>query len=101
MSDTRTGPQVQKLVDAIGEDMAEAVGHLAKGADMIRQLEGATKGVNGLAAFLKAQHNALSKMIADMEEEAASVGKKMLPPRLEITERVSDEQAAKVREAMA
>lgn len=100
MSDTRTGPAVQKLVDFIQEDLSEAAGHLQQGLDMVRALEGETRGVNGLSAFLKSQGNALEKMVSDMAEEAQSVAKKMLGSnRTEVVTVVNPELAEEVATA--
>lgn len=100
MPETRTGPLVQKLVDGLQEDMEEAVGHLDRGLTMLRALEGETKGVNGLSAFLKAQAQQLDKMISDTREEAEAVAKKMLGTgKPEIVERVNQEKVAELHAA--
>jgi len=100
MTDTRTGPLVGKLVTAVQEDLAEIVGYLGEAREIIGQLEGQTKGVNGPAAFLKGQGLALDKMMSDLTDEAEEVAKKLLGgARVEITHRVNDDHAAAVRAA--
>lgn len=101
MSDTRTGPLVQKLVDALQEDIGEVVGYLQKGRDHMKLLEGETKGVNGMSAFLKSQGLALEKMIADLNEEAEGAEKKMLGAKLEITTSVDKAHVERVAKAKA
>ncbi len=99
MSDTRAGPQVQKLVDAIKEDIGEIVGHLTRAEETMQDLEVAAKGVNGLSAFLKAQRNAVLKMVGDLNAEGADVERKMLPSKEPITSSVNEKLAAEVRAA--
>lgn len=102
MSDTRTGPLVQKLVDGVQEDMEEAIGHLEKGLAVIRALEGHTKGVNGLSAFLKAKGTALEQVISDTREESEAVARKMLGAGApEIVQTVNGEKVAEVAAAKA
>lgn len=99
-AEIRTAPQVQKLVDAIKDDIAEAVEHLQRGSEVVRKLEGATKGVNGLSAFLKAQGNTLVKMVEDMASEAADVERKMLGTGKEpIVSTVNEQLSEKVKHA--
>jgi len=102
MSDTRTGPLVGKLSSAVQEDISEIVGHLLKAREQMGELEGQTKGINGLSAFLKAQGTALDKMMGDLEDEAADVEKKLLGgARVEITHQVNAEHAERVKAAKA
>ena len=101
MSDTRTGPLVGKLVTAVQEDVAEIAGHLEKAREHMGQLEGQTKGINGLSAFLRSQGLALDKMVTDFREEAAGVEKKMLGSPIEITHNVDETHAARVKAAKA
>jgi hypothetical protein len=90
---------VGKLVEAVQSDLAEIIGHLLRGREGIGQLEGQTKGINGLSAFLKAQGLALDKMMGDLEDEAADVEKKMLGSRVEITHRVDGDHMERVKAA--
>jgi len=101
VSDTRTGPLVQKLVDALQEDIAEVVGFLQKGRDQIRLLEGETRGVNGMSAFLKSKGNELDKMISDLREEAGGAEKKMLGSPLVITTNVDKAHVERIAKAKA
>ena len=97
--DTRTGPLVGKLVAAVQEDVAEISGHLEKARAVMEQLEGQTRGINGLSSFLRAQGLALDKMMEDFTGESQGVEKKMLGNPVEITHTVNAEHAAKVRAA--
>jgi len=101
MSDTRTGPLVGKLAAAVQEDISEIVGHLLKAREQMGHLEGQTKGINGLSAFLKAQGLALDKMMADLGDEASDVEKKLLGSRVEIVHRVDNDHAKAVASAKA
>lgn len=78
MPDTRTGPLVQKLADGIREDLAEAASHLQRGFELMRQLEGETRGVNGLSSLLKSKADSVSAVISLLEEEAVAIDKKLL-----------------------
>lgn len=99
MSETRTGPLVGKLASAVQEDIGEIVGHILKAREQMGQLEGQTKGINGLSAFLKAQGHALDKMMADLEDEALAVEKKLMGSKVEITHKVDDAHADRVKAA--
>lgn len=100
MPDTRTGPLVQKLVDGLREDMAEAIEHLTRGLATLRALEGETKGVNGLASLLRSKGNELETVIGALEEERDAVPAKMLGGgRPEIVQTVDTEKLAQVRAA--
>jgi len=101
MSDTRTGPLVQKLVDALQEDIGEVIGFLRKGRDQMKLLEAETKGVNGTSAFLKSKGNELDKMIEDLEDEAQAAEKKMLGTPLVITSTVDKTHVERVARAKA
>lgn len=97
--ETRTGPLVGKLVVGVQEDLGEVVGYLQKARESIGQLEGQTKGINGLSSFLKAQGTALDKMMADFGDEATAVEKKLLGSKVEITHTVDESHAARVKAA--
>lgn len=100
--DTRTGPLVGKLVAAVQEDVGEIVSSLAKAREHMGELEGQTKGINGLSAFLRSQGLALDKMMSDLKDEAQGVEKKMLGVQMEVVQHHVDEgHAAKVRAAKA
>lgn len=102
MADTRTAPAVAKLVDAIQEDIQEARSHLDRGLAVLRALEPSARGINGLAAYLKAQGNALDEMLAGLESEAKNVETKMLGgSRPEIVTNVDAAQLEAVRAAKA
>lgn len=99
MSDTRTGPLVHKLVDALKDDISEVVGYLQKGREQMRLLEGETKGVNGMSAFLKSKGNELDKMIGDLTEEAEGAEKKMLGSPIVITTNVDKAHVERIAKA--
>jgi hypothetical protein len=78
VSDTHTGPAAQKLVDAVQEDLGEIVDLLDRALVKIRAVEVAGKGVNGLAATMKAKGGEIGLTIDVLKGEAESVAKKML-----------------------
>ena len=97
---TRTGPLVKKLSDGIREDLEEAVAYFQRGLDLMRALEGETKGVNGLSSILKAKGDAVAMVITGLEEEAAGVEKKLLGTSRANKQRVDAEKVADVRAAI-
>jgi len=99
MSDTRTGPLVKKLVDALQEDIAEVTEFLRKGREQMKLLEAETKGVNGMSAFLKSKGMELEKMIEDLNDEAAGAEKKMLGSPIVITTNVDKAHVERVAKA--
>ena len=98
---TRTGPLVKKLSDGIREDLEEAVAYFQRGLDLMRALEGETKGVNGLSSILKAKGDAVAMVITGLEEEAAGVEKKLLGTSRAIKQRVDAKKIAVVAAAKA
>ena len=101
MSDTRTGPLVQKLVDAVDEDLDDIVGHLSRGLELMRSLQSDAKGVNGLSGFLKGQGDQLQTMLDHLSAERKDVAGKMLPKRPEIAATVNADQLEAVKAAKA
>lgn len=100
MSDTRTGPLVAKLVEGIQGDIADAIEGLASGLAKMRALEGHARGVNGLAATLKAKGAEVQLIINVLQSESESVAKKMLGAAREpITERVDTPLVIRVKDA--
>lgn len=100
-TDNRTGPAVQKLVEAVQEDVSEALDLMQRGLDKIRVLEGQSKGINGLSGTLKAKGDEVALAITVIREEAEAVGKKMLrePKAPVIHQHVDKERAAAVAAA--
>jgi ribosomal protein L20 len=90
---------VGKLVSAVQEDISEIQQNLDKAREHMGQLEGQTKGINGLSAFLRAQGLALDKMVSDLKDEAVAVEKKMLGNPVEITHHTDEAHAARVKAA--
>lgn len=101
MPDSRTGPAVQKVVDAIQEDVSEIVDLLERGLEKMRDLEGHSKGINGLAGLLKAKGAEIELVVGILREESVSVAKKMLSEPRPIRTHVDEEKAAEVRERKA
>ena len=102
MADNRTGPAVQKVVDAVQEDIGEVVDLLTRGLEKMRDLEGHARGINGLASTLKGKGNEVEQVIAVLREESERVAAKMLAePRAQIRESVDEVKLAEVRERKA
>lgn len=95
MSQTRTGPTVKKLVGDIQADLADVVEKIKAARAMLSELEGETKGVNGLSSILRAKGGELDKMTDDLKEESEAVHKKLLGSGPEIVQSVNPDQAAK------
>ena len=97
---TRTGPAVQKLVDGLQEDITEAVGYLAKGLELIRALQGETRGVNGLSPLLTGKGNELDNIIDGLTSECLEIEKKLLGTgRPEIVQKVDADLTEAVKAA--
>lgn len=101
MPEPRTGPAVQKVVEAIGEDISEIVDLLQRGLEKMRDLETHSKGINGLAGLLKAKGSEIELVIGILREESLSVAKKMLSEPRPIRQSVDEEKLAEVRERKA
>jgi hypothetical protein len=102
MADNRTGPAVQKVVDAVQEDIGEVVDLLSRGLAKMRDLESHARGINGLASTLKGKGNEVEQVIAVLGEESERVAAKMLSePRPAITQTVDEAKLEEVRERKA
>lgn len=101
MSETRTGPQKRKLVEAMQGDLQEFADDVAKILARIQALEEDSRGVNGLPTRCKAWANALTQMAADMREEAEDVERKLLGKGPKIESTVDATLSASVGEAKA
>ncbi|MEQ1573080.1 MAG: hypothetical protein ABL993_02430 [Vicinamibacterales bacterium] len=100
MADNRTGTAVQKVVDAVQEDIGEIVDLLTRGLAKMRDLEGHARGINGLASILKGKSAEVELIVSVLKEESERVASKMLAePRAAIREAVDEEKAAEVRKA--
>jgi len=101
MTETRTGPAVRKVVEAIEADLSEVIEGLEKQRDLIARLEEDARGVNGLSSTLKAKRKHLDQIVEDLSGELEGVRPKMLgtngSPAIE--QSVDDELAAEVVEA--
>jgi hypothetical protein len=102
MADNRTGPAVQKVVEAVQEDLGDAINLLQRGLDRMRELEGHAKGINGLASTLKAKSTEVELVISVLREESEGVAKKMLTePREPIRQSVDHGKVEEVRASKA
>lgn len=55
MSEARTGPLVEALVEGVQADIEDIVAALDGGLDLMRRLEASARGINGLAGICKAK----------------------------------------------
>lgn len=99
--DNRTGTAVQKVVDAVQEDVGEIVDLLSRGLGKMRDLEGHARGINGLASILKSKSAEVELIVSVLKEESERVASKMLAEPRVIRESVDEEKAAEVRAARA
>lgn len=100
MTETRTGPAVRKVVEAIEADLSEVIEGLEKQRETIERLELDARGVNGLSSTLKAQRKHLYQIVEVLSAEHEGVRPKMLGPETPpIDQSVDQELAAEVAEA--
>jgi len=78
MPDLRTESAVAKLVEGVESDLGEIRGMIERAKEAMDALIEPTRGLNGLAPFLRGQSTLLHEMISNIEAESASVRKNML-----------------------
>ena len=78
MPDLRTESAVAKLVEGVEEDLGELGGMIERAKELMDALVEPTRGLNGLAPFLRGQSTLLNEMIENIKGESAAVRKNML-----------------------